>query len=290
MTRTFRSPLTFIVVLALLTARPAPTRANELYMRLDRAATSGLSALKSATITVKTTNRRGANGLLVTAKITGARDLTGVPANLKLIAVIGFGNCNGTLPFQVNVVNGSAHVTVTGTDIGVPETNSAPGRNLQLCEVPFMYLAQGSPPPTVLEFHLYNPTPGKLLVAPFILSTAPGNPLTAWKAATLTVQNRHGAILATTKISGALEGTSRSSRTIIPEIPTYDGVSCSKIPYFLSAIFLSNGNGQSTTPNLDNGGLEPGEGICLTSDTGLEDSDVVPISTALGVIQGVDPD
>ena len=285
---TTRAPLTFIVTLALLTARPAPTWANELYFRLDRAATSGLSALKSASITVKTTSRRGANGLLVTAKVSGARDLTGVSANLTLFTLIGFGSCNSTLPFQVNVVHGSAHVTVTGTDIGVFETNSAPGRNLQLCQMPFMYENAGTTFPTVLEFHLYNPNPGKLLVAPFILSTAASNPITAWKSATLTVQNTHGAIFATTKISGALEGTSRSSRTIIPQIPMFNGVTCSDTPYFVSAIFLSNGNGQSTTPNLNTGGSDPGG--CLASNTGLEDTEVDPVSTTLGVVQGVDPD
>jgi len=280
--------LTFIVMLGLLAVRPAPTRANELYMRLDRVATSGLSAPRSATITVKTTNRRGANGLLVTAKISGARDLTGVPANMALVVPIGFGNCNNTLPFQVNVVNGSGHVTVTGTDIGVSETNSAPGRNLPLCQMPSVYEHLGSTFPTVLEFHLYNPAHGKILIAPLILSSAAGNPITTWKAATLTVQNRAGAILATTKISGALEGTSRSSRTIIPEIPAFDGVKCSKTPYIFSAIFLSNGNGQSTTPNLNTGGSDPGG--CLASDVGLEDSNVNPVSTAIGVIQGVEPD
>ena len=288
---TTRVRFALIAVLALLAAGPA--QANVLYIRLDRAAGSGLSALKSASLTLKTTNRRGANGLLVTAKISGARDLTGVPANLPLIAYVGiadnFGSgCNPADPFEVDVVHGSARVTVTGTDIGVSEVNSTPGRALPLCQAPVMYTPVSGSYATVLEFHLYNPAPGKILVAPFNLSTSAGNPITAWKAATVSVQNAHGAILATTKISGALEGTSRSSRTIIPEIPTFDGVNCSTTPYFLSAIFLSNGSGQSTTPNLDTGGSDPGN--CLASGTRLEDTDLAVVSSALGIIQGIDPD
>jgi len=276
------------VFLALLSAIPATALANSFIARLDRRSSFPLSALKSATIRVKTTGQSGANGLLVTAKVSGARDSTGVPANLTLMARVGFDNdpkCFAARAFPVPIVNGSAKVTVTGTDIGLSENNLAPGRTLQLCNDPRMLSEDFSQ--VVLEFHLFNHSSGKILVAPFILSTAPGNPITSWSNGTILVQNVKGAILATTKISGAKEGSTKSSRTIIPLIPAFDGVNCSQTPYFLSAVLLANGKGKSTTPNLDNGGPDPGP--CLR-DTGLEDSSLNIISNSLGVVQGIDPD
>lgn len=277
-----------LVFLALLSAIPATALANSFIARLDRRSSFPLSALKNATIHVKTTGARGANGILVSAKVSGARDTTGVPANLTLMAQVSFDNehhCSASGAFPVPIVNGSAKVTVTGTDIGLSENNFAPGRTLSLCIVPRMLSEDFMQ--VVLEFHLFNHSSGKILVAPFILSTAAGNPITSWSNATFNVQNVKGAILATTKISGAKEGNTKSSRTLIPLIPAFDGVNCSQTPYFLSAVLLGNGKGKSTTPNLDNGGSDPGP--CLR-ETGLEDSSLNIISYGLGVVQGIDPD
>jgi len=275
---------TSLVLPILLCASPTTALANVLFTRLGLDPNGFIKTVKSASMEAKTTSRKGANGILVITKVTGARDLSGNPANVTLSARVGLGGdkCFAEIPFPVTITNGSANVTVTGTDIGLSEDNSFPGRMLPLCAVPVVVTPDFKN--TIFEFDLDNPSPGLNLKADFILAAgAPGNPITSWGKARVVVQNVKGAVLATTSIAGAKEGTMPSMLTIIPAIPT--GSTCTLTPYILSAILLDNGRGSSTTPNLLDEGTT---GDCIGFD--LENEMLQRLTDGFGVVQGIDKD
>ena len=279
------------VLFALFCAIPTTALASPpFFARLDLMMPNDLlSVVKSASIRAKTTNQKGANGLLVTAKVSGARDTTGNLANLTLMAQVGFRvsfpSCSQA-PFAVPITNGSGSVTVTGTDLGLSETNTNPGRALYLCSLPQMLNQDFTR--DALVFDLYSSSPGTILFAPFILDPFPPNPITSWRKATFLVQNVKGSILATTSISGAQENGAPSSRTIIPEIPQINVDSCIEVPYLFSGVALDKGRGKSTTPNLATGNPDPG--FCIYFRVGLEDTMSDAVSEGLGVVQGIDRD
>jgi hypothetical protein len=273
----------------------APTMATAgttFFARMDFRPNSVLSAVDNASIQAKTSNRKGANGVLFTVKITGARDLANAPANIMLqaqTAWVSGGGCRGAI-FPIQVVNGRANVKFTGTDVGIQENNPSPGRVLDLhCFHPFIYFDTGFGPAVVATFNLFSQTPGTILQAPFALSASPSNPITSLGSAKMTVRNVHGDIFATTTIAGAKEGGVPSSRAIVVLFPKLDiNGACTKGFFLDQTVSLENGRGGSIRPNFDNGADDPGD--CVAAFFGLTDSNLDPISDGLGLEQGTDLD
>jgi hypothetical protein len=286
--------LVSLVVLALCCTYPAVVVAGtSLFARLAFRPNNGLSALTNASIRIQTTNKKGANGVLITAKVKGARDLTNVPANLTMLAQTAWRDgtgCRGAA-FEVPIVNGNGIAKATGTDVGLSEINLNPGRMLDLsCFNPFIYIDGGGGAVSFpADFELYNPLPGTILRASFALSPSASNPITSWRDAEIHVQNVMGDIVATTKITGAQEGAALSSRAIVVLFPILDtSLQCTETFFLDQSIALERGKGKSIRPNFDNGNIDPG-GRCLDF-FGLTDGNSHPISERFGVVQGTDND
>ncbi|HZR79567.1 MAG TPA: hypothetical protein VFD92_00605 [Candidatus Binatia bacterium] len=279
------------LALALVLASPAMSLAagSSFVARLELEPGNGaLSSIKSATLKAKTTNKRGANGVLVTLKVSGALDATGLPANVTVTGVVGFDglytHCEASRWFSVPIVNGSANVTLTGTDLGNREQNT-PDRMLYLCQSPRLFV-NGNPSRPVALVHLYSDKPGTIVQGAFARNTSSSNPITSWKTAKVGVQSVNGRSLVSIGISGAMEGAVPSSRVLIPVIPT-DGSTCDSTPFFIYGVSLDGGRGQTLIPGIDNGDPDPGRCLAVMH---LEDSSLNVIAYGPGIVQGTDAD
>ncbi len=249
-----------------------------------------ITSVKSAVVRISTTNKKGANGLIMSVKVVGAMDFNGMLANTSVFVETQLtpdaSKCafDTILSAPVTIANGKGKAKVVAQNNGDIREVSTP-TFLLLCNGPQMFSSDFQT--VIASVHLFDPAPGTILSAPFRL--AANGPITSWKTGQIVVKSVKGDIQATTKISGAKEGTVLSTRTVIPVMPSYDGVSvCGTIPYFVDSIFLNKGTGKSTIDHLELGGSDPGR--CVPERVKLEDPSLNIISDGIGVVQGIDPD
>jgi hypothetical protein len=251
-----------------------------------------IKSMKSAVVRVSTTNAKGANGLVMSVKVVGAMDSNGLLANTSVVVEVQLTSDRSKCDFDtifnapVTIVNGTGKAKVVAQGHGDIQEVSTP-TFLLLCNGPHMVSSDFMT--AIATVHLFDPAPGTILSAPFQLAPVV-SPITSWKTAKVLVKSVAGGdIQATTTISGAKEGTTPSTRTIIPLMPAFDGVSvCSSTPYFIDSIFLTKGSGKSTIDHLELGGSDPGR--CVPLNLALEDASLNTISYGIGVVQGIDPD
>jgi hypothetical protein len=263
-------------------------------LAVDNPVNGIIKSMKSAVVRVSTTNAKGANGLVMSVKVTGAMDSSGLLANTSVVVEVQLTPVRSQCSFDtifdapVAIVNGTGKAKIVAQGHGDIREVFTP-TFLLLCSGPQMF--SGDFHTAIASVHLFDPAPGTILSAPFRLAPTV-SPITSWKKGKILVKSVSGGdIQATTTISGAKEGTVPSTRTIIPLMPAFDGVSvCSSTPYFVDSIFLTKGNGKSTIDHLELGGSDPGAAGCMPDHVGLEDGSLNTISDGIGVVQGIDPD
>src|SRR5262249_34777137 len=143
-------------------------------------------------VKVSTTNKKGANGLVMSVKIVDAMDFQGMLANTTVDVQMQldagtrceFDTLLGT---PVDIVDGVGKAKVVATGHGDIREVATP-TFLRLCAPPEMMSSDFRT--VIASLHLFDPTKGTILSGPYHLATT--SPITSWKNAKLQVKTITG--------------------------------------------------------------------------------------------------